>query len=59
MTTPYEFYVSDSHRRPRFVPVVCESERDLVRRARELLEQEQAEAVEVRCGDRIVFRLVS
>lgn len=59
MLTTYEFYVADEPREPRFVPVLCESERDLVRRARELLAQEHADFVEVRRGGAVLFRLVN
>ena len=60
MLTTYEFYVAETPgAEPRFVPVLCESERDLVRRARELLAQENAESVEVRQAGKLLFKLVT
>lgn len=59
MLTTYEFYVADEPREPRFVPVACESERELVGRARELLAKEHADFVEVRRQGAVLFRLMS
>ncbi|HEY0649330.1 hypothetical protein [Phenylobacterium sp.] len=58
MLTTYEFYVAQADgAEPRFVPVLCESERELVRRARELLGEKNAAFVEVRRAGQPLFRL--
>lgn len=59
MMTTYEFYVAEAEgAQARFVPVLCESERDLVRRARELMAEMNAGFVEVRRAGEVLFRLV-
>lgn len=59
MLTTYEFYVAKKDSPPRFVPVLCGSELELMRHAREMLAQEAAEFVEVRRGGEVLLRLVS
>lgn len=59
MLITYEFYVADSEGAElRFVPVLCESERELVSRARELMAETKAGFVEVRRAGEVLFRLV-
>lgn len=58
MLTTYEFYVAQKDSAPRFVPVLCASELELMRHAREMLAQEAAEFVEVRRGGEVLLRLV-
>jgi hypothetical protein len=59
MLITYEFYVGETEgAEPSFVPVLCESERGLMRRARELLAERKASFVEVRREGRVLFRLV-
>lgn len=58
MLTTYEFYIAQKDSPPRFVPVLCASELELMRRAREMLAQEGAAFVEVRRGGEVLLRLV-
>ncbi|HVI31020.1 hypothetical protein [Phenylobacterium sp.] len=59
MLAVYEFYVAERSRQLRFVPVACRSAHELVTRARELLERDSAEFVEVREGASVLFRLLN
>jgi hypothetical protein len=60
MKTTYEFYVAATEgAEPRFVPVPCESDREIVSRARELLAAHSAAAVEVRRDGQVLFQLLA
>lgn len=59
MMTTYEFLVAETPgAAPRFLPIICESERELVGRARQLLAERNAESVEVRLAGQLLFKLV-